>query len=153
MTTGERIRQARKNAGLTQAQLADKMGISAAGVAQWENDLRNPKIETIKKIAVALGVDAVDLYEEPVVNAVHDNLVSAGILRQMFATSSTDILEESLQLQRDFSILTKEGRTKALERVHELTEIPRYVDYPADVQRNAAGAEADDTDTDTSTEE
>ena len=36
MTTGERIRQARKSAGMTQAELAHKLGISAAGIAQWE---------------------------------------------------------------------------------------------------------------------
>ena len=56
MTTGERIRQARKSAGMTQAELAHKLGISAAGIAQWENDLRNPKIETLRKLADALGV-------------------------------------------------------------------------------------------------
>lgn len=56
MTTGERIRQARKSAGMTQAELAHKLGISAAGIAQWENDLRNPKIETLRKLADALGL-------------------------------------------------------------------------------------------------
>ena len=54
MTTGERIKQARKKVGMTQAALADKLGISYVGVSQWENDLRNPKYETLKRIASVL---------------------------------------------------------------------------------------------------
>ena len=61
MTIGERIKAARKKAGLTQKQLGEKMGISYQAVAQWENDLRNPKIETLRAIANALGVPVSDL--------------------------------------------------------------------------------------------
>ncbi|MCH5261201.1 MAG: helix-turn-helix transcriptional regulator [Lachnospiraceae bacterium] len=57
MTTGERIRTARKNANMTQAELAQKLGISYVGVSQWENGLRQPKYETLKKIADAIGVE------------------------------------------------------------------------------------------------
>ena len=32
------------------------MGVSASMIGQWENDLRNPKRETLKRIAKALGV-------------------------------------------------------------------------------------------------
>lgn len=61
MTTGERIRAARKNANMTQAELAQKLGISYVGVSQWENGLRQPKYETLKKIADAIGVEWYDL--------------------------------------------------------------------------------------------
>ena len=61
MTAGEQIKAARKKAGLTQRQLGEKLGISYQAVAQWENDLRNPKIESLRAIANALGVPARDL--------------------------------------------------------------------------------------------
>lgn len=61
MTTGERIRAARKSANMTQAELAQKLGISYVGVSQWENGLRQPKYETLKKIADAIGVEWYDL--------------------------------------------------------------------------------------------
>lgn len=61
MTAGEQIKAARKKAGLTQRQLGKKLGISYQAVAQWENDLRNPKIESLRAIANALGVPARDL--------------------------------------------------------------------------------------------
>lgn len=56
MTTGQLIQQARKSAGLSQKQLGEKLGLSASMIGQWENDLRNPKYETIKRIASALNV-------------------------------------------------------------------------------------------------
>ena len=61
MTTGQRIKAARKAAGITQAELADRLGISYVGVSQWENDLRNPKIETIQRIADALDIPVGEL--------------------------------------------------------------------------------------------
>lgn len=61
MQISERIKAARKKAGLTQRQLGEKMGISYQAVSQWENDLRNPKIETLRAIANALEVPLRDL--------------------------------------------------------------------------------------------
>ena len=56
MTTGQRIKAARKQSGLTQAELAVKLGIPYQSISQWERDIRNPKIETLQRIAAALGV-------------------------------------------------------------------------------------------------
>mgnify|MGYP000869874765 CR=1 FL=1 len=57
MTTGQLIKAARKKKKMTQAELAEKLNISYVGVSQWENGVRNPKYDTIRKIADALGVD------------------------------------------------------------------------------------------------
>ncbi len=64
MTTGQLIRAARKNAGMTQAELAQKLGISYVGISQWENDLRNPKPDTLKRIAAALNIKWFELLPE-----------------------------------------------------------------------------------------
>lgn len=56
MTTGQRIKAARKASGMTQKELGDKLGLSFQSIAQWENDLRNPKMETLERIADALDV-------------------------------------------------------------------------------------------------
>lgn len=61
MTIGEKIKQERKKAGYTQKELGKKLGISQVRVAQYENGIRNPKIETVKKIAEALNVEIIDL--------------------------------------------------------------------------------------------
>lgn len=65
MTVGDYIRSERKKAGLTQKELGAKLGISAVGIAQWENGLRNPKHESIKRIADALNISETVLYGVP----------------------------------------------------------------------------------------
>lgn len=63
MTTGELIKRARQNSKMTQKELAEKVGVSYQMIQAWENNRRNPKVETMKKIASALGISAwVDLY-------------------------------------------------------------------------------------------
>lgn len=57
MTTGDRIKEARKYRNLTQKELAKKLGISYQALAQWENDLRKPKPETLERIGDALKID------------------------------------------------------------------------------------------------
>lgn len=54
MTIGEFIQYSRKKAGLTQKELGDKLGLSGSMIGQWENNLRNPKPETLKKLNDAL---------------------------------------------------------------------------------------------------
>ena len=56
MTTGQRIRNARQKAGMTQAQLAEKLGIPYQSIGQWERDVRNPKLDTLRRIAGALNI-------------------------------------------------------------------------------------------------
>ena len=55
MTTGQLIKAARKQAGLTQMELAEKLGIPYQSVGQWERDIRNPKYESLRRIADALN--------------------------------------------------------------------------------------------------
>lgn len=53
------ILQARKDAGLTQAQVAERMGTKAPAVARLENALvtgaPSPSLNTLRKYAAALG--------------------------------------------------------------------------------------------------
>lgn len=56
MTTGEKIREARKQAGLTQEQLAEKLSVSRPAVAKWETDKGIPDVENLKALAALLGV-------------------------------------------------------------------------------------------------
>ena len=52
---GEKIRKAIKEAGLTQQNLADKLGITNPVVNVWIQGRRTPNIENLKKIAAATG--------------------------------------------------------------------------------------------------
>lgn len=52
----ELLRTARKKGGLTQAQVAKAIGCSTQNYGYYERGLRNPKPETMKKIAKAIIV-------------------------------------------------------------------------------------------------
>lgn len=61
MTIGERIRSARKSAGLTQVQLAEKSGVASISIHQYESGKRQPRIEQLQAIADALNISLDDL--------------------------------------------------------------------------------------------
>lgn len=61
MTIGDRIKQARVEAGLSQGDLAKRIGVSRQRVSQIEEGCHTPQSRTIKKITDALGCEAVDL--------------------------------------------------------------------------------------------
>ncbi len=60
-TLGEKIKRARKAAGLTQKQLGDIVGVTRPAVGQWESDITSPGLSTLEVIAKALGISAQEL--------------------------------------------------------------------------------------------
>ncbi len=58
---GQMIMKKRKEIGITQGNLAEKLGVSFQAVSKWENGAAYPDIELLPKIAVILGttVDAI----------------------------------------------------------------------------------------------
>lgn len=53
---GIEIKNVRLAVGITQAELARRLGVTPQAISQYERGEKKPKIETIKKIADALGV-------------------------------------------------------------------------------------------------
>lgn len=67
--TGGTIRQLREARGMTQAELAEKIGVSAKAVSKWETAKGLPDISLLQPLAQALGVSVIELMNgEPVVN-------------------------------------------------------------------------------------
>ena len=56
MTLGEKIKEARKQCGLSQEQLAEKMTVSRSAVAKWEANNGLPDVENLKALAQLLNV-------------------------------------------------------------------------------------------------
>ena len=59
---GERLHAAREAAGLSQAQVADKLGITQAAYAFWERRKVALRPEQIEKVAAILGVTTEQLF-------------------------------------------------------------------------------------------
>ena len=62
MTLGEKIKEARKAAGLSQEQFAEKMNVSRSAVAKWETDKGLPDIGNLKAACAAKNVNADAIY-------------------------------------------------------------------------------------------
>ena len=63
MELGKKIRQLRFKAGLTQEQLAEKLGIGAQSVSKWENAVAMPDITTLPLLAENFGISIDDLFD------------------------------------------------------------------------------------------
>ena len=56
MSVGENIRRYRKSRGMTQAQLAEAVGLTEGAVRHYESGIRAVKPELLESISAALGV-------------------------------------------------------------------------------------------------
>lgn len=56
MTVGEKIKEARRQCGLSQQQLAEKMLVSRSAVAKWEAGNGLPDVDNVKALAQLLNV-------------------------------------------------------------------------------------------------
>ena len=167
MSIGERIKLARKQNGLTQSELAKKLGVAVVTIGQYERDVREPRLEQQRRIADALNVTIGYLqgYESFEAKQILDALNAGdvekfeklmnlkpgttiflspgrpstpesrariermmekepGYLDKIAARRDWPVRQQ--QLVNAFDMLNEEGQRKAIERVEELTEIPRY---------------------------
>lgn len=61
MKLGEKIKELRKNAKMTQKELASRIDITSSTVAKYELGLVEPTLDTIFKISTALNISALEL--------------------------------------------------------------------------------------------
>lgn len=132
MKFNERLRAIRKEKGLTQAELAEKAGIAVNSVRLYEAGARLPKLDTIARMAVAMGLTANDLMAG-----------QWGKFDGIFLSDEEFQQDDrEAQLIYHFRTLNDNGQTVAVERVQELTQIPAY-QRRADAAQDVPGG-ADD---------
>lgn len=79
--TGTTIKELREKKNMTQAQLADMVGVGAKAVSKWETAKGFPDISLIEPLAKALSVSVAELISG---DTVTNKNVSANILRSKF---------------------------------------------------------------------
>ena len=98
MKLNEVIRTRRQALGLTQEQLAQKLGVSAPAVNKWERNLNYPDITLLPALARTLGVDLNTLL------SFQEDLTDQEIglfLNQLYEASQRDGCGAAFQLARD----------------------------------------------------
>jgi transcriptional regulator with XRE-family HTH domain len=79
--TGATIRQLRENRGLTQADLAQTLGVSSKTVSKWETAKGLPDISLLQPLAQALGISVIELMNGQYIT---NRNISANLLRCKF---------------------------------------------------------------------
>lgn len=62
-TLGTMVASLRKERGMTQLELAEKMGVTDKAVSKWERDLSYPDVHSIPQLADLLGVSVDELMQ------------------------------------------------------------------------------------------
>lgn len=58
---GEKIREFRERAGLSQRELAQALGIDPSAVSLWETGKNSPTVHNLRRLADILGCNPADL--------------------------------------------------------------------------------------------
>ncbi|WP_026381263.1 helix-turn-helix domain-containing protein [Afifella pfennigii] len=117
-TLGGRIVRARDALGLSTAQLARRLGVKTATLAQWENDRAEPRSNRLRNLAGILGVSPIWLLVGKGEAPPEDEPLAqeAAMLRSEIAALSQEALALSRRLQ------------EAAERLDRLREHAGHID-------------------------
>lgn len=83
LSIGERIKFSRKSSGLSQVDLAKRIGVSQPAVANWESGLHDPRRVVLAKLADALGAPLEWLAAGARSSIEHDTHAAAAYLRRL----------------------------------------------------------------------
>ena len=87
------IRSARKEAGLSQTELAKRLGCKQSVVSRWETGVDEPRLSTLERVLRACGF-SVALVVEP------EDFVDRSQIRQQLAQTPDQRLESVVNLSR-----------------------------------------------------
>ena len=124
MNLSERIKDMRKEKGLTQKELAKKTGLSIASIQGYEQGKYKPKIEQLEKLSAALECSLYDLTQYTKTNYTLTDL-------KALKTAISKDSQSMQQLRSDallslFHTLNPNGQDQAVNQVELLTKMPEY---------------------------
>lgn len=115
---GAKIKEVRIRKGLTQKQLGDLCGIADSNIRKYENNKQNPKIETVKKIASALGVGIEVLEGLETFDSGEEFTKRRNEILNRISNKDT--------ITNTFNIMNEKGQQKLAEYAEDLVKIPEY---------------------------
>jgi transcriptional regulator with XRE-family HTH domain len=97
---GERLRKLRKANNLTQEQVAAFLNVAKSTISQYENNINEPDIETIVKLADWYGVTVDQLLGRELYPLPANQQEQAPLLRERLTLDELEYLQDSLELYR-----------------------------------------------------
>lgn len=112
---GERIKEARKSAGLTQLELAKKTDLSRSYIGDIEKDRYNPSVSTLQLIATATNTPLEDLLPSTKTASPTGRGVRIPVLGRVVAGIPIEAVEEILDYEEITPELAATGEFFALQ--------------------------------------
>ena len=106
-TFGERLRNLRKKAGLTQEELGEAIGVTLLTVYRWETQGRQPRAQDIKRLAQALHVS-----ENELLNGAPE---ATWVLTVQLGLDQEEVINLSKLANKPISKIVTSGQTAFLE--------------------------------------
>lgn len=133
LSFNDRIKEARLKAGLTQEQLADKIGVAKSTVTGYEKGNSEPNMMTVQKIMESLDVDANFLWQDEMSNTIQFviTLNEKEHIKKYRALESHGKEMVDMVLDKEYDFITEKRRTDtehAQETLNHLTySKPEYL--------------------------
>ena len=123
MEYGQHIKTARIRAGLTQSDLAAKCDIATITIRQYEAGKRQPRLETLRQIALALGVTVSDLVDPSYWSTLTDEDKESAFSSNAPAVA-TPIPSARDRVNAAMDQMTLEGQGRVADYAEDI--LPRY---------------------------
>ncbi|WP_455599606.1 helix-turn-helix transcriptional regulator [Cloacibacillus sp.] len=108
---GDNIKKLRKEKGLTQTDLAKKVGVTMQAISHYETNRANPSMENLRRIAATLGCSVSDLADLPADTPTEEQPPAVSLLERIDAAANK---------------LNAPGQAVAADFVEGLAEVPKY---------------------------
>lgn len=115
MSIGSRMKARREELGMTQTQLAEKIGVTKGAIGNYETDANSPKASMMYKIFEALQCDANYLYQD-----------------DMFDAASVMLPKDEREMLRLYNQLNQEGKEKLADYADDLVRSGKYIKNSSD---------------------
>ena len=124
MTFGEKLKEARRDAKMSQEELAVKIGVSRSAIAKWETDKGLPDIQNLKTIAAVLDVSLDYLLDDG--NKLELSVTREAIDLSRYGTGRKKVIKDRIMREKYpgaeiVTLLAEEKLTKPESALNFLT--------------------------------
>lgn len=99
MKLSERIKEARTQKGLIQADLAEKIGVSRVTIINWEKGVTTPNRNEIDQLSEVLGVDLTKFFLQETQNAEVEAPVEPALVDKMIKAYQSTIDSKQQEIE------------------------------------------------------
>jgi len=139
MSFGTRLRDKRKELGITQPQLAEILGVSQSAIGSWETDTNSPRATLLYDLFDILHCDANYLFQDETKELYKDKATPSEF--ENIIKKYRDLDDHGKEMV-DFTLQKEWERSVDLIKKNNIVELPHHLEVNAANERNATKEQA-----------